>query len=78
MSGHLIHNEKTKLTGTWLNTLAGGSILVGVITPTAAVIYGTVRPGVGMSVAALASLVFIVFGIGLHLLARAVLEGLKE
>lgn len=66
----LVHNEKTKLTATWLNTLASGSLLVGVVTPTAAVIYGPGQMTAPAWAAGLAGLMFICLGLGLHLLAR--------
>lgn len=74
----LVHNEKTKLTATWMNTLASGSLLVGVVTPTAAVIYGPTRLTAPAWAAGLAGLVFILLGLALHLFARGMLEGLKE
>ena len=75
---NLVHNEKTKLTATWINSLASGSLLVGVATPTAAVIYGPSQMTAPSWAAGLAGLVFILVGLALHLLARALLEGLKE
>lgn len=36
----LIHNERTKIMATWLNTLASGAIITGVLAPTIAVIFG--------------------------------------
>ena len=74
----LIENERLKLTATGLNTLASGSIVIGVITPTAVAIYGT--PGTqapGWAIG-LAGLGFLCIGVALHMLARLVLEGLRE
>ena len=36
----LVHNERTKLTASWLNTLATALIAAGVFAPAAALIYG--------------------------------------
>ncbi len=36
----LVHNGQLKLTATALNTLASGSILIGVVSPSATAIYG--------------------------------------
>jgi hypothetical protein len=40
----LIHNERTKLTANWLNTLAAGIILTGAVAPLVAAIYGLPGP----------------------------------
>jgi len=37
---HLIHNERTKLTATWLNTLATAFLAAGLFAPLAALAYG--------------------------------------
>ncbi len=36
---HLIHNERTKLTATWLNTLATAFLAAGLFAPLAALAY---------------------------------------
>ena len=36
----LIHNERTKLTAAWLNTLGAASIVAGVLAPIAAAGFG--------------------------------------
>jgi hypothetical protein len=36
----LVHNERVKLTATWLNTLASATATVGVLAPLASIIYG--------------------------------------
>ncbi len=36
----LIHNERVKLTATWVNTLAAATIITGVIAPIVAVVFG--------------------------------------
>ena len=40
----LVHNERTKLTANWLNTLAAGIILTGAVAPLVAAIYGLPGP----------------------------------
>jgi hypothetical protein len=75
---NLVHNEKTKLTATWINVLGSGSLLIGVVTPTAAVIYG---PGVMAAppwAIGLAGVAFTGIGLALHFFARMLLEGLRE
>lgn len=36
----LLHNERVKLTASWLNTLATATATVGVLAPLASVVYG--------------------------------------
>ena len=40
----LIHNERTKLTATWLNGLATAAVAVGSIAPSIAAVSGTISP----------------------------------
>lgn len=40
----LVHNERTKLTASWLNTLATALVAAGVFAPGVAVLYGLSRP----------------------------------
>jgi hypothetical protein len=71
---HLIHNERTKLTATWINTLAAAFIAAGAVAPVAAILYGLsafpVAPErlVGLAVGCVA------IGVGVHFLARTNLE----
>jgi hypothetical protein len=37
---HLVHNERTKLTASWLNTLATALLAAGAFAPLAAWLYG--------------------------------------
>ena len=67
----LVHNERLKLTANWLNTLAAGIIVTGVVAPAVAALYGVQgasQVGGGLLVALSAAW----FGIGtaLHLTAR--------
>lgn len=41
----LIHNERTKLTATYLNTAATGFLGAGVVAPLAAAVFGLTGPG---------------------------------
>jgi hypothetical protein len=36
----VIHNERVKLTATWLNTLTSATATVGVLAPLASIVYG--------------------------------------
>jgi hypothetical protein len=40
----LVHNERTKLTAAWLNTLATALVAAGVFAPVAAQLYGLSQP----------------------------------
>ena len=74
----LIHNERTKLTASWLNTLSGAATAAGAIAPLAAAFYSVS--------AAQVSLVFFFLGSRFgflrrsrrHLAARFVLRGLNS
>jgi hypothetical protein len=75
---HLIHNEQTKLTATWINTLAAALIAAGFFAPAAAILYGLtalpITPGrlIGLALACAT------LGFGIHLLGRAQLRRLRE
>lgn len=70
----LVHNEKTKLTATWLNSVAAAAVAVGGIAPSVAAVTGTIG-----ALAALALFAFWVSaGVGLHLWARSILSRLKD
>jgi hypothetical protein len=75
---NLVHNERTKLTATWINTLAAAFIAAGTVAPVAAILYGLsalpISPG---RVAALAVACATV-GVAIHFGARAVLGSLRE
>jgi hypothetical protein len=73
-----IRNERIRLTATYLNTAAGSSLAIGVLTPVAAAFFYNAAPS-GLRVA------WIVIGIAfwsvtslvLHFLARWILRGLR-
>jgi len=72
----LVHNERTKLTATWLNTLATALVAAGAFGPFAAQLYGWANVPDRYFAAILAGLCF-VGGIGLHMLGRAFLGRLR-
>lgn len=74
----LVHNERTKLTATWFNTLATAVIAAGVFAPSAALLYGVApTPSDYRLTYTLAGGCF-AFGWVLHLLGRAYLGRLRE
>lgn len=70
----LIHNERTKLTATWLNGLATAAVAVGSIAPSITAASGTISPVLAAGLA----LFWLFVGAGLHFSARAVLGRLKD
>lgn len=74
----LIHNERTKLTANWLNTLAAGIIVTGAVAPVVAAIYGIPGPSqASYIVLALLTVVWIATGTVLHIAARKLLTRLQ-
>jgi hypothetical protein len=75
----LIHNERTKLSAAALNGIAMAAVVAGFVTPLAAVSFGVPGPfGRGVALTLALSLLWLLTGFGLHLLARLLLGGLKE
>lgn len=74
---NLVHNERIKLTASWLNALAGAAAGAGVIAPLAAAFYGVAKAPVSAAALAIGVIVWLFVGIGLHLAARHVLRNLK-
>lgn len=72
-----VENDRIKLTATWLNTIASGCVVVGAVTPIAAVLYGFSAPRATPWLAALYGAMFAAVGTALHLRARKLLGGLK-
>jgi hypothetical protein len=68
----LVQNERTKLTATWLNTLATALVAAGAFGPFAAQLYGLVSVPNGRFAAVLAGLCF-AGGVSLHIIGRAFL-----
>jgi uncharacterized protein involved in exopolysaccharide biosynthesis len=75
--GNLTHNERVKLTATWMNSIASGTVLVGIVAPAAAMLYGTATPKGGI-LAVLGGVLFLFSGIGLHFQARRQMKELRE
>ena len=75
----LTHNERTKLTATYLNTAAGSLFTAGVVAPIAAAVFGVTGPAghVPTLTLGLGALIFLCASIALHAAARYVLKGLK-
>jgi hypothetical protein len=73
----LIHNEQTKLLANALDRASTACLTVGIATPAAGYLYGVNQAlGTAFLIAALYTWLFA--AIGLHLLARHVIEGLQE
>jgi len=74
----LVHNERTKLTASWLSTLATALIAAGAFAPAAARLYGLAAlPSNPFYLSALAFACGMV-GFSLHVCALAVLGRLRE
>lgn len=68
--------EQAKLTASWLNSIASGTVVTGTIAPAAAALLGvTNADGRLLGVFAL---VWLSVGVGLHFLARAALKRLDD
>ena len=75
----LIHNERVKLTATWLNTLAAATVVTGVIAPITAIVFGLPANGTLSRVDFLfATLAWLLLGAILHWVARYALRSLQE
>ncbi|HEX8166970.1 MAG TPA: hypothetical protein VF601_14455 [Beijerinckiaceae bacterium] len=74
----VIHNERVKLTATWLNTLASATATVGVLAPLASIVYGLgpSQPSLIALVPAMA--IWFFAALALHLGARRMLRGLRQ
>jgi hypothetical protein len=74
----LIHNERWKLTATWLNTLGPAVVVVGVLTPAVAVAYGLSATNRETWLVTFLSTVCMLLGFALHLAGRLLLGRLKQ
>jgi hypothetical protein len=73
----LVANERWKLTATALNSIAVATMAAGVVAPLVAVSYGvSTAPGSAFFVAMGA--VWLFAAVCIHIVARAILGGLKE
>jgi len=75
---HLVHNERTKLTATWINTLAAALIAAGAVAPVTAILYGLAALPVGIGRVVGLAAGCVALGVAVHLRARAVLGSLRE
>ena len=74
----LVHNERTKLTAGWLNTLATALVAAGTFAPIAALLYGFSNAAVDRSSLTASAGICFIGGIALHLGGRAMLRRLRE
>ena len=74
----LIHNERTKLMATAINSVAVSCFTVGVLAPTAAAFYNVGSASVPQSLIVLGALIWIFAALTLHLSANRILGRLKE
>ena len=75
---HLVHNERTKLTATWFNTLAAAFIAAGAVAPLAAVLYGLSALPVELGRLLTLAPACVVVGCAIHFTARAQLGRLRD
>lgn len=75
---HLVHNERTKLTASWCNTLATALVAAGFFAPAAALIYGLSQLAIGPTFMLAVAAGCLGLGAALHFLGRAVLGRLIE
>lgn len=74
----LVHNERTKLTATWFNTMATALLAAGVIAPVAALLYGLAEVHVERLIALVVVAVCGAGGLCLRLVGRVWLRRLRE
>ena len=75
---HLVHNERTKLTATWLNTLATGLIAAGAFAPMAAIFIGLSVLPISIGRVSVVAFACALAGAGIHIGARTILRSLRE
>jgi hypothetical protein len=75
---HLVFNERTKHTASWLNTLATALIAAGAFAPGAAALYGVSLPAIGGSRMLGAVIGCFTVGVGLHVTGVVLLGRLRE
>lgn len=69
-----IHNERTKLTANWLNAMASGVIITGVVAPLIAVLFRISSFDFSPALIVMSSAVWLSVGVALHLLGRRTLR----
>lgn len=72
----LIHNERTKYLATFVNTVAAGTIIAGVVAPLIPFTFGMPGPISG-GFAIAVSLVWLLVGAALHAMVRIILGRLQ-
>lgn len=72
----LVGNERAELSATFVNNLGVAAMVVGLLTPLAG--YSAGAPGATARGVTLTGLVRLLAGLGLHLVARAILGGPRE
>lgn len=78
MANKSVRNERRKLLASGLNTLAGATVTVGALAPTASIVYGMtvpIRPGAEV---ALVVAIWMIGGVILHSMAQVVLGRIEE
>lgn len=74
----LIQNERTKLTANWLNAMASGVIVTGVVAPSIALLFQFgAAASLNIWLIGAASTIWLLGGIILHLTARFILRSLR-
>jgi hypothetical protein len=73
-----VHNERLKLTASWLNAVATALMAAGVFAPVASQIYGFGSNRADKSLVLISSVVCVTLSLGLHLIGRQLLGGLEE
>ena len=74
----LVHNERTKLTASWLNTLATALIAAGAFAPATAWLYGLSALPIGAFYLSVIALACAAAGFSIHVFALALLGRLRE
>ena len=74
----LVHNERTKLTASWLNALATALVAAGVFAPALALFYGVSRPAPSGLPLLVLTLACFGGGVVLHVLGWLALRRLRE
>jgi len=74
----LVHNERTRLTANWLNTLATALVAAGVFAPGIAVLYGLSSLQFNRGFVTTVLVGCLVFGVSIHVAAWRLLGRLRE
>ncbi|WMT85732.1 hypothetical protein NO932_12430 [Pelagibacterium sp. 26DY04] len=77
MSNKIVRNERIKLTANFINALASGSVLVGLVTPLAGVALGTFAVRDAWNLVGF-GLFGLVWALVLHSFARRILADLED